>query len=125
MADVLAAVTGVFLFGVLLILIYRELNKEDHKMIRYFLLGMIFLSALFIPKLLLDDSDFCSVKPVNATVTGSLTEYDYDHVCFDNPNNTNSTFFRFALITLSVCVFGWLVYLVKYLAVKIKEWVEK
>lgn len=122
--DVLAFVTGAFLVAVILFLIYKEMD-DDHKLFRYFILGLIFLTMLFIPKVLLDDSDFCQTKPVNATVTGSLTEYQYDYVCTTNENNTATTFFRFALIIVTISIFYWMVYIIQYLFEKTRRWFKK
>lgn len=137
MADVLAFVTGVFLLAVILFLVYRELYSLDkerlqnelkqnkHQLARYLLLGFIFFSMLFIPKILLDDSEHCIIKPVNATVTGSLTEYDYDRVCFENENTTHTTFFRFVFSIIFIGIFYWLYYLFKFVALKIQRWSKR
>lgn len=59
-------------------------------------LGIVFFLGLviLIGKVPLDDKDFCYLTVANSTQTGSMTSYQYDRVCFTNPNNSPLIFYK-------------------------------
>ena len=65
--------------------------------------GVFLFSIFLVSKASLDGFNYCSTMPVNSTVFGSLTNYDYERVCFENTNNTGNGFFKLTNFTLIAC----------------------
>ena len=62
------------------------------------LLLFFFVGALLlVGKVAVDNSDPCAWLPMNATVNGSVTTYDYDYFCEDSPYNTATIFYGLTL----------------------------
>lgn len=54
----------------------------------------VFLFSIFLmAKAGLDDFDYCQTVPVNATISGPTTSYDYERVCFTNDKATGAGLF--------------------------------
>jgi len=65
--------------------------------------GVFLFSMFLVSKAAFDDFNYCSVMPVNATITGSLTNYDYERICFENTNNTGNGFLKLTNFLLIAC----------------------
>lgn len=123
MADLLSFITGVALLCFLMILLLDRVDKS-HKFLRLFMFPVIFFLLLFIPKALLDDTDFCEVAVANATVSGATTLYEYERVCFTNEDETYTLLYTTSMTIVVLIASYFLVYVIWYVLNKIREWLK-
>lgn len=85
--DMIASILGI---GILLfLLMYTAFKLDEQHTLLKFLLFMLFLFGLiFLPKAMLDDSDYCSIEVNTSTVTYNTTAYTYMRTCTTNPHST-------------------------------------
>lgn len=122
-------ITAIFGAGVLLfLLLYIAFSIEPkHKYLRLFIIGMVFLGLVSIPKFMLDNDNYCDivVSGANTTVT-DYTTYDYERVCFDNDSGTAEvTFVTTTWILIVFFVYLWLYFLYEMFYVKIQQFTNK
>lgn len=73
---------------------YKELNVG----LQILGIGTILIMLLvLIPKIAMDDNSFCAITPDNITKNGDNTSIDYVRTCFDNPNTTSTSFYKWNL----------------------------
>lgn len=83
--------------------------------------GLIIVAALFLPKISIDEQNYCVTVAENATVTGSQTSYDYTRLCFDNTSGTPTLFYVFSLWVVRIIALFMFVYFIIYLLKKLRE----
>lgn len=87
-----AGLTLVVAFGVMsLIALYIAFNVDkQHKLWTVITIMVVLTSFYVIPKAVYDDYQGCQLVVVNETVTGNLTQKDYDRVCAGSEFSTPS-----------------------------------
>jgi len=91
---------GILAVSFLVIYIISRINIDNEHLkglnigLQLFGLGMVVILMILLPKVVMDDKDFCAILVENATVSGDSTSYDYVRSCFDNPNTTSTTFYK-------------------------------
>ena len=104
-----------------LILFLMFIMKDDPKqfLLRLLLLFFAVVFLLLIAKTTLDNENYCDVV-INETIiiNDSITTYDYNRVCFDNPNMTTNIFYKF------VNRFQYIIYIymIMYLIYEVLVW---
>ena len=118
---------GMFL-AVLLALIFRfnqgkqgEEHGQDHVFLQFLFVGLIMASLMLLGKAALDNNDYCDFVAVNATVNGSLTQYDFAYECVENDNSTAQTFFDITLWLFRIYIAYVMVYIFYYFFSRIRE----
>jgi hypothetical protein len=102
---------GIIATSFLIFFIISKISISDENFkwvnvgLQIFGLGMIIILMILLPKVVMDDKDFCAVLVKNATISGSTTSYDYERTCFDNPNTTSTIFYKIVFWFLRVIVF--------------------
>lgn len=105
-----------------------ETDRVDKAFLMFFRLlsFAVFLFCIFLmAKAGLDEYNYCSVMPVNATLNGSVTSYDYERVCFDNDTSTGLGFYELVnwYLRIVVVFFGLLIFW--GLLSAILEWIRR
>lgn len=86
-----------FGIGILLFLVlYTAFNLENkHFLLKALLVATVFFTFMLIPKAAIDTADYCDTYVTGAnTSVANYTTYSYERICFDNPYNTEETFFK-------------------------------
>ncbi|MHA1880242.1 MAG: hypothetical protein ACTSYG_07570 [Candidatus Heimdallarchaeota archaeon] len=110
-------------FASILTYIFLNIKTEDSisRLIFQVLgIGFVVVIALFLPKIALDEQNYCVVVAENATIAGSTTNYDYTRVCFDNNSGTANLFYEVVLWVFRSLAAFMMVYLFYYLFTRIK-----
>lgn len=88
---------GIFMIMVIVAIAMMQIKDPVLDIIYKGLSIIIVLVCLFlVAKATYDVKDHCELVPVNQTVTGNLTQLDYQYVCVANNNTTSSVFFQTA-----------------------------
>lgn len=77
------------------LVLYLAFKLDDkHTPLKVLFLFFTIYLFLLIAKDVYDNKDFCEVIVQNKTVSGSVTSYEYNRVCFENEKNTPSVFYN-------------------------------
>lgn len=130
--DPIAAILGIALFCFIILYTILSLDKV-HVYLKIFTVLFILLIAGLIPKMIIDQEDYCEIVQVNSTVTGNTTNYGYDRVCIQNNQRTASLFFRSWSFYMIIIAGYMLIFLLWYLLNKymaklpteVRSWMKK
>lgn len=89
----IATILGVAVVGLILLFIAFKLD-EDHIIWKLFIILMVSLMLIFVPKAAIDSNKNCVVAPVSSTIQNGVASYNYDLVCSENEETTASNFFK-------------------------------
>lgn len=67
-------------------------------------IGLFLFSIIGLGKGVLETYDYCSILPTNSTLSGSLTQYDYERVCFTNTNSEAVTFYELGYVIMYIFI---------------------
>ena len=125
-------IIGVAVICFLILYVMFNLRTKDQAFnVMFQVIGLAFFLGLIIliPKVAVDDEQFCNVVVENATVSGGQTSYDYTRLCFDNPNDTSTTFFVaitwFVRIVSALFALYFGYHVLKWLIEKVPRWTGK
>lgn len=127
MSDSLLLVGIVALCVIVLFLLYTFSTQESAFLIPMQILGLAFFLSLVIlvPKVAVDNKDYCSLAVANSTVVGSTTSYEYTRVCITNTNTTSTTFYKMVLWGIRIFSVMLIIYLSYNLFKKATEWIGR
>lgn len=67
-------------------------------------IGLFLFSIIGLGKGVIETYDYCSILPTNSTLSGSLTQYDYERVCFTNNNSEAVTFYELGYVIMYIFI---------------------
>lgn len=67
-------------------------------------IGLFLFSIIGLGKGVIETYDYCSILPTNSTLAGSLTQYDYERVCFTNTNTEAVTFYELGYVIMYIFI---------------------
>lgn len=70
--------------------------EKEHVFLKLLTIFFGIFFILLIPKVAIDNHDYCEVVKINETVSGNLTTNGYDRLCYDNTSTTDNRFFWLA-----------------------------
>ncbi len=106
--NVIALVLGLGISGFLMLYLAFKLEKE-HGFLKLILIFFFFFMLLLIPKVAVDDKNYCDFVVQNITTSAPVDHYEYAWVCATNPNTTPTTFYQ--VITWLQRLFGLYVFI--------------
>lgn len=99
---------GIIALTFLVLYIITRLSfKEKELNIGLQVLGLgtvIIMLFVLMPKVVLDDSSFCGITAENITKTGNNMSIEYTRTCFDNPNTTGTSFYKWSMWILRIII---------------------
>lgn len=91
--DAISLILGVGIAAYILVYLAFKLD-DQHSGLKLLNVGFAIILLVLIAKTTLDYDDNCDFVVANETVTGNLTQYDYDYLCDTNDNTTSLTFYE-------------------------------
>lgn len=83
--------------------------------------GFIIVLVFFLPKIAIDEQNYCVTVVDNATQVGATTSFDYERVCFENTSGTSSLFYVLSLWFMRVMASFLFIYFIYYVFKKGKD----
>jgi FtsH-binding integral membrane protein len=78
----------------LLLLFVKTLKKNEHQLLKLFLLFAFISVLLLVPKFLVDNNDYCTTQINQTITTDNVTTYDYGQFCITNTKETSNILFK-------------------------------
>ena len=91
---------GILSLAIILLFLAIKISLEDKGVLNVLLLIFALILFILVPKVAMDYDEHCEIQPTNQTVSGNVTSYSYDYICFENGKSTSSVFYR-TIIRLS------------------------
>ena len=112
--DPIAFIAGIGIFCFLLLYIVFNLEK-NHVYLKIFTVLFVCVFIALIPKVLIDEEDYCGFVVANTTIVANTTHFEYDRTCVPNTHKTTSLFFNAWSFYIGVILIYILIFLVWYL----------
>lgn len=112
-------IAGIGIVCYILVYIATKL-EEKHAFLKFLFISFSLFTMLLIPKVSLDNKNYCSFEISNTTVLGDYVGYNYDYFCRTNTNNTIDTFYKSYLTILIVFA----IYIVVFFSKEIIEYLQ-
>ena len=130
--DPIAFIVGIGIFCFLLLYIAFNLEK-NHVWFKIFTVLFVIVFLALVPKVLVDEEDYCGFVVTNSTMLGNTTSFQYGHQCVPNTYQSTSLFFKGWAFFLGFTMVYILVFLVWYLLNKymsklpseVQSWLRK
>jgi len=102
------------------LLLYFSFKMEQHPILQLLLFFSCFALLLFIPKVMIDNNDYCSLAPTNTTESGGATIIGYQYVCVPNPNTTSTGIYTL----LTKIYYAVVIYVMIFMLIMFGKWLK-
>lgn len=106
----LGLILGVGIFSFLICYFSFKLDDKHH-LLRVLGLFFFVFSLILLPKVAIDNNNYCNIEISNTTIQGNITSYEYVYFCSPNTNTTDTAFYKLVIGFVSSFAMYVLVYL--------------